>query len=52
MTKLKNEKLEQLVVPTSFFCTFMKVRGKNSAIENSLEFHLDADSEKTHTFET
>ena len=51
MTKLKNEKLEQLVVPTSFFCTFMKVRGKNSAIENNLEFKLDVQPDSHYTIE-
>ena len=49
MTKLKNEKLEQLVVPTSFFCTFMKVCGKNRAIESNLEFKLDVHSDKHYT---
>ena len=51
MTELKNEKLEQLVIPTSLFCTFMKVRGKNSAIENNLEFKLDAHPDKRYTIE-
>ena len=51
MTQLKNEKLEQLVVPTSLFCTFMKVRGKNSATENNFEFKLDASLDKHYTIE-
>ena len=39
------------MVPTSFFCTFMKVRGKNSTIENNLEFKIDVQPYRKYTVE-
>lgn len=35
LTLIKNEKYEQLIVPNTFFCTFMEGEGKYAALENN-----------------